>query len=67
MDRDHSTNSGANAVELRFSAELFEQRGIVLVCSHLSVMYCEGQGATVNQDVLENVGVLASGWDPVRW
>jgi len=25
----------ANTVELRFSAELFEWRGIVLVCSHV--------------------------------
>jgi hypothetical protein len=57
----------ANTVELRFSAELFERRGVVLVCSHVQVTQCEGQGAAVNQDILENIGVLASGWDPVRW
>ena len=50
----------ANTVELRFSAELFERRGVVLVCSHVQVTQCEGQGAAVNQDILENIGVLAS-------
>ncbi len=42
----------ANAVELRFPAELFERRSVVLVCSHVSVVYCEGHGTTVDQDVL---------------
>ena len=57
----------ANAVKLRFPAELLERRGIILVCPHVSVMDREGQSTAVNQDVLENIGVLASGWDPVRW
>ena len=57
----------ANAVKLRFPAELLERRGIILVCPHVSVMDREGQSTAVNQDVLENIGVLTSRWDPIGW
>ena len=50
----------ANAIELCLSAELFKRRGVVLVCPDVSVVYREGQGAAVDQDVLEDVRVLAS-------
>jgi hypothetical protein len=50
----------ANAVELRFPAELLERLVIILVCLHVLVMDREGQSPAVNQDVLENIGVLAS-------
>jgi hypothetical protein len=56
----------AYAVELRLSAEVLEQRAIILVCPDVLVVKRKGECATVDQYVFKNVGVLASGRDSVR-
>ena len=57
----------ANAVELCLSTELFKRRNLILMSPHVSVVDRKGQATAVNQDVLKDVGVLASRREACGW